>query len=105
MTTELAPALRRAMDLLVDPPASPDASKGYLDLLIDAPETDSPDQNTGAIQAAWASRLGSMLYDNAQTFARKYVGAWQLDAGWLDIRRGGAALDIGSGPGNVTAAL
>jgi SAM-dependent methyltransferase len=105
VTTGLPTALSRAIDLLVDPPANPDASKGYLDLLLDAPEPDSPDQNTGAIQAAWASRLGSMLYDNAQTFARKYVGAWQLDVGWLDIPSGGVALDIGSGPGNVTAAL
>jgi arsenite methyltransferase len=105
VTTGLPTALSRAIDLLVDPPANPDASKGYLDLLIDAPETDPLDQNSGAIQAAWASRLGSMLYDNAQTFARKYVGAWQLDVGWLDIPSGGVTLDIGSGPGNVTAAL
>src|SRR4051812_5181768 len=105
MTTGLPTALSRAIDLLVDPPANPDASKGYLDLLIDAPETDSPVRNSGAIQAAWASRLGSMLYDNAQTIARKYVGAWQLDVGWLDIPSGGVGLDIGSAPGNVTAAL
>jgi SAM-dependent methyltransferase len=105
VTTGLPTALSRAIDLLVDPPANPDASKGYLDLLVDAPEPESLERNTGAIQAAWASRLGSMLYDNAQTFARKYVGAWQLDVSWLDIPSGGAALDIGSGPGNVTAAL
>ena len=38
----------------------------------DAPVTDAtPPKNTGAIQAAWASGLGSMLYDNAQAFARK----------------------------------
>ena len=46
-----------------------------------------------------------MLYDNAQAFARKYVGAWQLSVDWLDIPSGGVALDIGSGPGNVTASL
>ncbi|HEX9832988.1 MAG TPA: SAM-dependent methyltransferase, partial [Mycobacterium sp.] len=34
--TELPPALRRALDLLTDPPANPDIGKGYLDLLTDA---------------------------------------------------------------------
>ena len=29
----LPPALRRALDLLTDPPADPDVSKGYLDLV------------------------------------------------------------------------
>ena len=29
----LPPALRRALELLADPPANPDVSKGYLDLL------------------------------------------------------------------------
>lgn len=105
MTTELPPALSRALDLLADPPANPDVGKGYLDLIVDAPVTDATPKNTGAIQAAWASGLGSMLYDNAQAFARKYVGAWQLPIEWLDIPTGGVALDIGSGPGNVTASL
>ncbi len=105
MTTELPPALSRALDLLADPPADPDVGKGYLDLIVDAPVTDATPKNTGAIQAAWASGLGSMLYDNAQAFARKYVGAWQLPIEWLDIPTGGVALDIGSGPGNVTASL
>ncbi len=74
MTTELPPALSRAVDLLADPPANPDVSKGYLDLLEDVPRADAtPPKNTGAIQAAWASGLGSMLYDNAQAFARKLV--------------------------------
>ncbi len=93
------------MDLTADPPADPDASRGYLDLLVDAPATDATPKNTGAIQAAWASGLGSMLYDNAQAFARKLVSAWQLPIEWLDIPTGGVALDVGSGPGNVTASL
>jgi arsenite methyltransferase len=105
VTTELPRALSRAIDLLADPPANPDVSKGYLDLLVDAPVTDATPKNTGAIQAAWASGLGSMLYDNAQSFARKYVSAWQLPVEWLDIPTGGVALDVGSGPGNVTASL
>jgi SAM-dependent methyltransferase len=94
------------LDLLADPPADPDISKGYLDLMADGPVADATlPKNTGAIQAAWASGIGSMLYDNAQAFARKYVSAWQLSTEWLEIPAGGVALDIGSGPGNVTAAL
>ncbi len=104
VTTELPQALSRAVDLLADPPADPDVRNGYLDLLGHAPDTETP-KNTGAIQAAWASGLGSMLYDNAQAFARKVVSAWQLPIDWLDIPAGGVALDVGSGPGNVTASL
>lgn len=105
MTTALPPALSRAIDLLADPPADPDVSKGYLDLLGDVPDADATPKNTGAIQAAWASGLGSMLYDNAQAFARKLVSAWQLPIDWLNIPAGGVALDVGSGPGTVTASL
>ena len=106
MTTELPPALSRAIDLLAAPPANPDVSNGYLDLIEDSPVTDAGlPKNTGAIQAAWASGLGSMLYDNAQAIARKWVGAWQLPIEWLSIPPGGVALDVGSGPGNVTALL
>ena len=105
MTTNLPPALSRALDLIADPPADPDVSRGYLDLLVDAPATEANPKNTGTIQAAWASGLGSMLYDNAQAFARKLVSAWQLPIEWLNIPTGGVALDVGSGPGNVTASL
>ncbi|OBA86723.1 SAM-dependent methyltransferase [Mycobacteriaceae bacterium 1482268.1] len=106
MTTDLPPALSRAMDLLADPPTDPDVEKGYLDLLTGLPDTDvAPPKNTGVIQAAWASGLGSLLYDNAQALARKVVSAWQLPIEWLNIPAGGAALDVGCGPGNVTASL
>ena len=105
MTTELPPALRRAIDLLADAPADPDVGKGYLDLLTDVPDADATPRNTGAVQAAWASGLGSMFYDNVQAFARKLVSAWQLPIEWLNVPSGGVALDVGSGPGNVTASL
>ncbi len=98
------PALRRALDLLADPPADPDVSKGYLDLLKTAEDEDVP-KNTGAIQAAWASPIGSMLYDKAQALSRRLISAWQHPVEWLDIPPGGTALDVGSGPGNVTASL
>ncbi|GFG53300.1 SAM-dependent methyltransferase [Mycolicibacterium agri] len=104
VSTDLPPALRRALDLLIDPPANPDVSKGYLDLLGDEGAA-APPKNTGAIQAVWASGVGSMLYDNAQAFARRVLSAWQLPIDWLNIPAGGVALDVGSGPGNVTASL
>ncbi|MDA2892337.1 methyltransferase domain-containing protein [Mycolicibacterium sp. BiH015] len=102
-TTTLSPALRLAEKLLVDPPANPDVSNGYLDLLGD--RSADAEQNTGAIQALWASRLGSLFYDNAQALARRVMTAWQEPTEWLNIPVGGSALDVGSGPGNVTAAL
>jgi arsenite methyltransferase len=100
----LPPALRRALDLLADPPTDPDVSKGYLDLLSTTAGEAVP-RNTGAIQAAWESTIGSMLYDNAHALSRRLVSAWQLPIEWLNIPPGGTALDVGSGPGNVTASL
>ena len=101
----LPPALRRAQDLLTDPPTDPDVSKGYLDLLGAGSTDDDVAKNTGPIQAAWASPLGSMLYDNAQALSRRLIAAWQTPIEWLNIPQGGVALDVGSGPGNVTASL
>lgn len=101
-----ASALSRALDLIADPPAHPDVSKGYLDLLAGGVcGTAAPPKNTGVIQAVWSSGIGSLLYDNAQALARRVLSAWQLPLDWLDIPAGGVALDVGSGPGNVTAAL
>ena len=103
VTTTLPPALAAALELLSDSPAEPDADKGYLDL-VGAQISDAP-ENTGLIQALWASTVGSMLYDNAQTVARRLLTAWQQPTEWLDLPTGGVALDVGCGPGNVTAAL
>lgn len=105
-TSPLPTALSRALELFADPPAHPNASNGYLDVFADPPPAEQvPPTNTGVIQAAWASGLGSLFYDNAQAFARRFVGAWQLPIDWLGIPDGGVALDVGSGPGNVTASL
>ncbi|MGO9507043.1 MAG: methyltransferase domain-containing protein [Mycobacterium sp.] len=103
LPTLLPPALRRAVELLADPPANPDISQGYLDLL--GGRDDAVPKNTGAIQAAWASPIGSMLYDNAQAISRRLLTAMQLPIEWLNIPKGGIALDVGSGPGNITASL
>ncbi|HZC94035.1 MAG TPA: methyltransferase domain-containing protein [Mycobacterium sp.] len=105
VNTTLPPALQRALDLLIDPPAEPDVSKGYLDLLGTSPQDDGPAKNTGAIQAVWASPIGSFLYDNAQALSRRFLTAMQHPAEWLNIPPGGTALDVGSGPGSVTASL
>lgn len=104
VNTALPPALRRALDLLADPPAEPDVSKGYLDLLGTATDSAVP-KNTGAIQAWWASPIGSMLFDNTQSIARRLLTVWQHPIDWLNIPQGGVALDVGSGPGTITASL
>ncbi|MGH3563427.1 MAG: methyltransferase domain-containing protein [Mycobacterium sp.] len=102
----LSPALRRALELLADPPAEPDAGKGYLDLLQTGPlEDGAVPKNTGAIQAVWASPVGSMLYDTAQAWSRRLLTAWQHPVEWLNLPAGGIALDVGCGPGPVTASL
>jgi hypothetical protein len=106
VNTTLPPALSRALNLLVDPPAEPDVHKGYLDLLgTPAAEDSDLAKNTGLVQAAWASSIGSMLYDNAQAITRKLFATWMDPIGWLNIPPGGVALDVGSGPGSVTASL
>ncbi len=104
LDTTMPPALRRAVELLMEPPAQPDYAYGYLNLLDRDGHTDV-DTNTGVIQALWASPIGSMLYDNAQALSRRLFTAWQHPADWLNIPRGGTALDVGCGPGNVTSAL
>ena len=64
LNTELPAALRRALELLSDPPATPDVSQGYLDLLGTEPAEDAgPAKNTGPLQAMFATPIGSMLYD------------------------------------------
>jgi arsenite methyltransferase len=100
------PALQRALALLADPPTKPDVSKGYLDLLGTRPHGDAAlPTNTGVIQALWASPVGSMLYDNTQAVMRRLFTGWLQPAEWLDIPSGGIALDVGCGPGTVTASL
>ena len=95
------------MDLLTDPPANPDISKGYLDLLKDVPDT-----NASAAQEHRRHPDGSGLRDSGRCSTttprrsrRKLMSAFQLPNDWLNIPSGGIALDVGSGPGSVTATL
>lgn len=106
VVTTLPPALHRALELLADPPSRPEVGKGYLDLLAaESADGSAPPKNTGTIQALWTSRVGSLFYDNAQALSRRLFTAWQHPAEWLHIPPGGVALDVGSGPGSVTATL
>lgn len=104
LKTTLPPALSRALELLADPPAEPDVSNGYLDLL-GTTDDDEVAKNHGAIQAAWASPIGSFVYDNAQALTRRFIAAMQLPIEWLNIPEGGVALDVGAGPGSITTSL
>lgn len=103
--TQIPVALQRAMRLLVDRPESPDFSRGYLDLLGADSVEDGLPTNNGVVQALWASGVGSMLYDQAQALIRRFVSTVHNPIPWLDLPDGGVAVDVGSGPGNVTAAL
>jgi len=106
LNTELPTALRRALELLGDPPAKPDVSEGYLDLLGTQPAEDAgPTKNTGPIQAMFATPIGSMLYDNMQALWRRLFSFARPPIEWLAIPQGGTALDVGCGPGNITALL
>ena len=92
LNTPSPPALRRALELLVDPPTKPDVSKGYLDLLgTQQVEDAAVAKNTRAIQAVFASPVGSMLYDNTQALARRLLTAMQKPTEWLNIPPGGIA--------------
>jgi arsenite methyltransferase len=102
----LPSALRRALELLADPPTEPDVSKGYLDLLGAGLIEDSAlPKKTGAIQALWASPVVAMIYDNIQAVLRKLLTAFQPPVEWSNIPQGGIILDVGCGPASVTAAL
>ena len=96
----LPPAVRRALELLADPPAKPDVSKGYLELLGAGLPTGTP-----RVEAVFASPVGSMVYDNMQALIRRLFSAMQQPTEWLNIPPGGIALDVGCGPGTVTASL
>jgi len=103
--TPIPVALQRAMALLADPPREPDVRRGYLDLLDTDPSDEALPTNGGVIQALWASGLGSMLYDSSQAAIRWLASSARAPISWLDLPAGGVAVDVGSGPGNVTAAL
>jgi arsenite methyltransferase len=106
LNTTLPPALARALELLTDPPAQPDVSKGYLDLLgAGSVEDGAMSKSARPIQAIWASPAVAMVYDNAQAIMRRLLTAFQPPTEWLNIPPGGIVLDVGCGPASVTASL
>ncbi|MGB6762768.1 MAG: SAM-dependent methyltransferase, partial [Mycobacterium sp.] len=80
----LPPAVRRALELLADPPAKPDVSNGYLELLGAGLPTGTP-----RVEAVFASPVGSMVYDNMQALIRRLFSAMQQPTEWLNIPPGG----------------
>ncbi|MFC9440537.1 class I SAM-dependent methyltransferase [Nocardia sp. NPDC057030] len=103
MSVTISPALQRVLPLLTEPPAAPTAPHGYLDQL--GPQPADQDVNTGIVQSLWSSRIGAYLFDHAATAARRVFGILQSPAEHLHLRPGHTALDIGCGPGEITAAL
>lgn len=101
----LPPALRRALDLLIDPPADPDVSKGYLDLLGAARPGAATSRRTPArSRRPGRQRSGRcsttmprhcLVADQRMATAAGVVGG---PAGWY---RAGRRL----GSGNITASL
>jgi arsenite methyltransferase len=96
----LPEAVERALPLMADPPATPDVSRGYLELL-----GGQPYESTGPIQSAWVSGVGAALYDRVQSLNRRLFTPTRLPASALRLPPGGRVLDVGCGPGNVTARL
>lgn len=107
LTTALPSPLRRALELLADPPAEPVTAGGYLDLLACEPvrQRSASPKKAGLIQELWASPAVAMVYDKAQAVLRKLVGAFQPPVEWFDIPLGGIVLDVGCGPAGITASL
>ncbi|MBB3664405.1 MULTISPECIES: class I SAM-dependent methyltransferase [Prauserella salsuginis group] len=99
-TTALPDALRRALPLLTTEPAAAPLQDGYLDLL----GAEEP-QPSGPVQSLWESRAGTAVYEPVQAFARKVVARLRPPAERLHLPEGGTALDVGCGPGTVTAEL
>lgn len=94
-------AIRRVLPLLSEPPADPQVGDGYLDLL--GGEGDEP---AGPVQSLWESGRGSAAYDHAQALVRRLLPAVnQLPEPARRPPSGATVLDVGCGPGNVTAGL
>lgn len=99
-TTALPDAVRRVLPLLTTAPEGTPLRDGYLDLLGTGESRPS-----GPVQSLWESRAGTAVYEPAQAFARKVVARLRPPAERLLLPEGGTALDVGCGPGTVTAEL
>ena len=95
----LPPALREALPLLRVRPDRLDFAAGYLDLL-----DGDPVESGNLAQRLWSTGVGSMLYDHGQAVARSILARVSPSLATL-APPGGTALDVGCGPGNITAEL
>lgn len=98
--TALPEAVRRTVPLLTSIPDPTPVRDGYLDLV----DGDGPEPG-GFVQTLWESRLGTMVYEPAQAVARRVFAGLRPSARRLRLPEGGVALDVGCGPGTVTAGL
>ncbi|MFB4303631.1 class I SAM-dependent methyltransferase [Actinomadura sp. NTSP31] len=111
-------AARRVLDLLRDPPADPDLSAGYLDLLGPAEER-APSLAQSVMESTFLPRIYEKVWrpvgfnlakgwpigpDTAaeQATARDWLGLGQPGG---TGRPAATVLDVACGPGNVTRAL
>jgi SAM-dependent methyltransferase len=91
-------AVRRALELLADPPAEPDIN-AYLDLLDAGLPTGTP-----AAEMFYASAIGSRVYANMAPIMHRLF-TLQPPMEWLNIPADVVALDVGCSPGRVTTTL
>lgn len=77
---------------------------GYLDVLGSTEGTDARG-GTGIVQRLWESGPGSFGYAKAMETARRFVAPIRPRIEELGLRPGDTALDIGAGPGDITAKL
>jgi SAM-dependent methyltransferase len=107
MTAAARAALARASELLDRPPADPDVSRGYLDLLGPAaPESTGPGEalmRTALLPAIyerwWRPVLGQVAKGiTGPTMSHEHRMAREL----LELGPGALVLDVACGPGNFT---
>jgi arsenite methyltransferase len=90
----------KVLELLTDKPDEPDWSRGYLDLI-----GDEPVPSTGAIQSLWLGPIGTALYANALPFWSRLTDEYRTSLDLLEAVDGSVVLDVGCGPGTLTAQL
>lgn len=90
----------RVLELLTDPPEEPDWSRGYLDLIGGQPVA-----STGAIQSLWLGPIGSAMYANVLPFWSRLSDEYRASLELLEAVDGSTVLDVGCGPGTLTARI
>ena len=96
------PAMNTTMSLLRESQDPPPVRDGVLDLLG---EGGAAERFGGLAQRLWESGPGSEVYARAMAAARRYIGPLRPRIGALNFQAGARVLDIGCGPGDITARL